>query len=570
MSNSILEKAKSWLSPVFDKDTQTAVQHLIDHNPEELNEAFYTDLEFGTGGIRGIMGVGTNRVNRYTLGMATQGLCNYLNQQHSNNISVAIAHDCRNNSKEFAREVAEVFAANGIKAYLFDAMRPTPVLSFAIRYLGCQSGIVLTASHNPKEYNGYKVYWDDGAQLVPPHDANVISEVRKVTADDIKFDFDEKNIEYVGAEIDEAFLKEVKKLSLSEEGKNDLKIVFTALHGTSVHLVPAALRDYNFTQIDTVKAQDIPDGNFPTVPSPNPEEGAALAMAIEQANATNADLVMGCDPDADRVGIAVRDLNNQMILLNGNQTAAVLFYYILHQRQAKGLANTNDFVAETIVTTDLIEKIATHFNVGCEVCLTGFKWIAEIIRNEEGKRNYVLGGEESYGYLIGNFVRDKDAVSATVLIAEAAAWAKANGGSFYETLIDIYQKLGMYQEALISIKKEGKKGKEEIAEMMESLRNNPPKTLAGSAVVEVLDYGKSISTNVLTGETSPINLPTSNVIQLITEGGDKITARPSGTEPKIKFYFSVNQKLADKSKFEEVKSNLNQKIETIQKEMGLI
>ena len=570
MSNTILEKAKSWLTPVFDKETQGKVQDLIDHNPEELNEAFYSDLEFGTGGIRGIMGVGTNRVNRYTLGMATQGLCNYLNKQNTGNISVAIAHDCRNNSKEFAREVAEVFAANGIKAYLFDAMRPTPVLSFAIRHLGCQSGIVLTASHNPKEYNGYKVYWNDGAQLVPPHDANVITEVRKVNPNNIKFDFDEKNIEHIGSEIDDAFLKEVKNLSLSEEGKDDLKIVFTALHGTSVNLVPAALRDYNFTQIDTVKEQDIPDGNFPTVPSPNPEEGAALAMAIEQANLTEADLVMGCDPDADRVGIAVRDLNNKIVLLNGNQTAAVLFYYILHQRQAKGLNNDNDYVAETIVTSDLIKDIATYFNVGCEVCLTGFKWIAEIIRAQEGKRNFVVGGEESYGYLIGNFVRDKDAVSAAVLIAEAAAWAKANGGSFYNTLIEIYQKLGMYQEALISIKKEGKKGKEEIAEMMEDLRNNPPKILAGSTVIEVLDYAKSISKNLITGNTEKINLPSSNVIQLITEAGDKITARPSGTEPKIKFYFSVNQKLEDKSKFEDVKQILDNRIVDIQKEMGLI
>lgn len=571
MSNPIIEKAKSWLNPVFDEETQTTVRNLIDNDLDELTESFYTDLDFGTGGMRGIMGVGTNRVNRYTLGMATQGLSNYLKAQFLNQeISVAIAHDSRNNSKPFARQVSEVFAANGIKVYLFEDLRPTPELSFAIRHLGCQSGIVLTASHNPKEYNGYKVYWEDGGQLVPPHDKNVIAEVRKVSAADIKFDFNEDLIEYIGQDIDDAYLSEVAKLSLSNAGKEDLDVVFTALHGTSIVSVPPALKAAGFTKVQLVEAQSTPDGNFPTVPSPNPEEGAALEMAVAQANATNADLVIGCDPDTDRVGIAVRNLDNEMVLLNGNQTAAVLFYYILNYYKSENKLQGNEFVAETIVTSDLIEKIADHFGVECIKCLTGFKWIAEIIKREEGKKKFIVGGEESYGYLIGDFVRDKDAVSASALIAEAAAWAKANGGSFYSTLLDIYAEIGYYQEALISIKKEGKSGKEEIAAMMEGLRTNPPASIAGSDVIEVLDYAQCVSTNLKTGEKTTIDLPSSNVIQLITEAGDKVTARPSGTEPKIKFYFSVNTTLANKSEFKQKEAELLERIATIQKEMNLV
>ncbi|MCT4625004.1 MAG: phospho-sugar mutase [Schleiferiaceae bacterium] len=571
MSNPIIEKAQTWLNPVFDKETQATVSHLIENDIDELTESFYTDLDFGTGGLRGIMGVGTNRINKYTLGMATQGLSNYLNNEfNGQNISVAIAHDSRNNSKSFARQVAEVFTANGIKVYLFEDLRPTPELSFAIRHLGCQSGVVLTASHNPKEYNGYKVYWNDGAQLVPPHDNNVIAEVRKVTAEDIKFDFDENLIEYIGKDIDEAYLSEMSKLSLGDSGKDNLDIVFTALHGTSITLVPDALKKCGFTNVSLVEQQSTPDGNFPTVPSPNPEEGAALQMAVDLANQKNADLVVGCDPDTDRVGIAVRNLEGKMELLNGNQTAAVLFYYILHQYKAEGKLKGNEFVAETIVTSDLIEKVADHFGIECIKCLTGFKWIAEIIKNEEGKKNFIVGGEESYGYLIGDFVRDKDAVSATVLIAEAAAWAKANGGSFYETLIDIYHKLGFYLESLISIKKEGKSGKEEIAKMMEDLRNNPPKSIAGSEVIEVLDYSQQKKTNLQSGEVSKIDLPKSNVIQILTTNGDKVTARPSGTEPKIKFYFSVQTELKDKNEFAQTKEKLEAKIELIQKEMHLV
>jgi phosphoglucomutase len=571
MSNPIIDKANTWLNPVFDEETQATVRALIDNDLDELTESFYTDLDFGTGGMRGIMGVGTNRINRYTLGMATQGLSNYLKAQFQDQkISVAIAHDSRNNSKSFARQVSEVFAANGIKVYLFEDLRPTPELSFAIRHLGCQSGIVLTASHNPKEYNGYKVYWDDGGQLVPPHDKNVITEVRKVTAADIQFDYNDDLIEYIGKEVDDAYLKEVAKLSLSNAGKDDLDVVFTALHGTSIVSVPPALKAAGFTKIQLVDAQSTPDGNFPTVPSPNPEEGAALEMAVAQANATNADLVIGCDPDTDRVGIAVRNLENEMVLLNGNQTAAVLFYYILNQYKSENKLQGNEFVAETIVTSDLIEKIADHFGIECFKCLTGFKWIAEIIKREEGKKKFIVGGEESYGYLIGDFVRDKDAVSASVLIAEAAAWAKANGGSFYSTLLDIYTEIGYYQEALISIKKEGKSGKEEIAAMMEGLRTNPPASIVGSAVVEVLDYAESVSTNLLTGEKSTIALPASNVIQLITEAGDKVTARPSGTEPKIKFYFSVNTNLSDKAEFKQKEAELLERIARIQKEMNLV
>ncbi len=571
MSNPIIEKANSWLNPVFDKETQATVRNLIDNNLDQLTESFYTDLDFGTGGMRGIMGVGTNRINRYTLGMATQGLSNYLKTQFLNQeISVAIAHDSRNHSKYFARQVAEVFAANGIKVYLFEDLRPTPELSFAIRYLGCQSGIVLTASQNPKEYNGYKVYWNDGGQLVPPHDKNVIAEVRKVTAADIQFDCNENLIEYIGKEVDEAYLKEVTKLSLSNAGKDELDVVFTALHGTSIVSVPPALKAAGFTKVQLVDAQSTPDGNFPTVPSPNPEEGAALEMAVAQANATNADLVIGCDPDTDRVGIAAKNLEGEMVLLNGNQTAAVLFYYILNQYKTDNKFEGNEFVAETIVTSDLIEKIADHFGVECFKCLTGFKWIAEIIKREEGKKKFIVGGEESYGYLIGDFVRDKDAVSASVMIAEAAAWAKANGGSFYSTLLDIYTEIGYYQEALISIKKEGKSGKEEIAAMMEDLRNNPPVTLAGSTVIEVLDYSKCVSTNLTSGAKSAIELPSSNVIQLITEAGDKVTARPSGTEPKIKFYFSVNTKLANTSAFKQKEAELLVRIATIQNEMNLV
>ncbi len=567
---SILEKAKNWLSPAFDEATRNSVQQMIDTNSPELVESFYTDLDFGTGGLRGIMGVGTNRINRYTLGMATQGLCNYLKRvSPGKQLSIAIAHDSRNNSKPFARQVAEVIAANGIKAYLFEDLRPTPELSYAIRHLGCDSGIVLTASHNPKEYNGYKVYWNDGGQLVPPHDKAVIAEVRKVTVGDIHFDFDESLINYIGIEIDEAYLNEVANLSLNNAGKEDLKIVFTPLHGTSVTLLPKALEKTGFKNVHVVQEQATPDGNFPTVPSPNPEEAAALDMAVKLAEETGADMVIGCDPDADRVGLAVRNLDGEMVLLNGNQTGAVLIDYILDQLQQKGDLKPTDFITETVVTSDMIEKIGEHYGVTVKKCLTGFKWIAELIRDAEGKEKHLVGGEESYGYLVGDFVRDKDAISSAVLLAEAAAYYQSKGSSFYEHLVDLYTRNGFYLERLISITKKGKSGLEEIQSMIEGLRANPPKSLGGSAVTTLLDYKTGERKNTATGEVSSIGLPSSNFIQFITADGDKITARPSGTEPKIKFYFSVKQSLKSKAAFKETYTALNAKIDLIATELGL-
>ncbi len=566
----ILAKAQEWLSSSFDEETRSRVQDLVENNPEELIESFYTDLDFGTGGLRGIMGVGTNRINKYTLGMTTQGLCNYLLKQNKDKKnSVAIAYDCRNNSKTFAKQVAQVFAANGIKAYLFSDLRPTPELSFAIRHLGCDSGIVLTASHNPKEYNGYKVYWNDGGQLVPPHDNGVIAEVRKVSINDVKFDFDKNLIEYIDESIDRAYLDEIKNLSLSNRGKNELKIVFTALHGTSVTLLPKALKENGFTNVLSVKEQEKPDGNFSTVESPNPEEAAALKMAVDLAVKENADLVIGCDPDADRVGIAVRDLNNNIILLNGNQTACLLVDYVLKMNKQNGTMPANPFIAETVVTTDLIEKIGTAYGVQTKKCLTGFKWIAEIIRENENQEKYMVGGEESYGYLIGDFVRDKDAIGAAVIIAEAAALAKASGSSLYKELISIYEKHGYYLERLISITKKGKAGKEEIQAMIEGFRNNPPQELGGSKVITYIDYKSGIVKNLENNSESKTGLPSSNFVQFITASGDKITARPSGTEPKIKFYFSVNTLLTSSLEFESTTSKLNNKIDAIITELGL-
>lgn len=566
----IIDKAHYWLRPFFDQATREKVEHLLDNDPQELIESFYTDLDFGTGGMRGIMGVGSNRINKYTLGQATQGLSNYLKSKVvGKQISVAIAHDCRNNSKSFARNVAEVFAANGIKVYLFSDLRPTPELSFAIRHLGCDSGIVLTASHNPKEYNGYKVYWNDGGQLVPPHDKGVISEVRKVRIEDINFNFDEKLIEYIGEEIDRKYLDEVKKLSLCDEGKADLKIVFTSLHGTSITLLPKALKENGFTQVHIVPEQIETNGNFPTVKSPNPEEAAALELAVNLARKVDADLVIGCDPDADRVGIAVKDLNGDMVLLNGNQTAALLVHYILHKHKENNTLPSHAFIAETVVTTDLIEKIGTSFGVNTKKCLTGFKWIAELIRETEGKEKYIVGGEESYGYLIGDFVRDKDAISAAVLLAEVAAWANAKGSSFYKELINLYVKHGYYLEHLVAITKKGKAGLEEIQKMIEGLRSNPPKQLGGSDVVEIIDYKSQISKNLITGKESPTRLPSSNFIQFLTAEGDKITARPSGTEPKIKFYFSVKSPLAALEEFDNATKQLKSKISNIVLELGV-
>lgn len=567
---SALERAQAWLKEPYDAETQAATQALIEEGGDALADAFYQDLDFGTGGLRGIMGVGTNRINKYTLGSATQGLANYLNQQFAGEeISVAIAHDSRNNSKPFARQVAEVLSANGIKVYLYEDLRPTPALSFAIRHLGCQSGIVLTASHNPPAYNGYKVYWSDGGQLVPPHDKAVIAEVRSVKPDEVRYDFKEELIEMIGAEVDAAYLAEVKKQSLSNAGKEDLSIVFTSIHGTSITLVPPALEQSGFKKVSIVAEQAEPDGNFPTVKSPNPEEPEALNLALKQAEAIGADMVIGTDPDADRVGIAVRNLEGELELLNGNQAASVLIYYLLEQWKHRGQFTGKEFVAKTIVTTDLIAKIAEAYQVPCPECLTGFKWIADIIRNREGEMTFIGGGEESYGYMIGDFVRDKDAVASAVMLAEAAAYAKSKGSSFYEMLIEAYHKFGFYLEVLVSLKREGMKGQQEIAQMMEDFRHKTPSTIAGERIIQVLDYQSSESKDVVHNTISPIDLPKSNVVQFITEEGTKITARPSGTEPKIKFYVSVNEHLPQVADFKQTKEKLENRLSDITKALGL-
>jgi phosphoglucomutase len=566
----VIKRAEQWTQAPYDSETQAAAKKMIEEKGDGLMDAFYKDLDFGTGGLRGIMGVGTNRINRYTLGAATQGLANYLNQQLKGEIiKVAIAFDSRHNSQKFARQVAEVLAANGIKVYLYKALRPTPALSFAIRHLNCQSGIVLTASHNPPEYNGYKVYWSDGGQLVPPHDQGVISEVRKVQANAVRYDYQEDLIEEIGEAVDKAYLAEVAKLSFSDAGKKDLKVVFTSIHGTSITLVPTALAQSGFSEVSIVEEQAEPDGAFPTVESPNPEEAAALDMALKQAEKEQADMVIGTDPDADRVGIAVRNLNGDLELLNGNQAASVLIYYLLEQWKSQGRLDGNQYVAKTIVTTDLISEIAKGYQVDCPECLTGFKWIADIIRKREGKTQFIGGGEESYGYMIGEFVRDKDAVASAVMLAEAAAWAKAQGKSFYQIMIEIYIEFGFFLEALVSLKKEGRKGAEEIAQMMEDFRHKTPQTLAGEKVVTILDYQSSQKRDLETNETSAIELPKSNVVQFTTDQGTKITARPSGTEPKIKFYVSVKGELENAAEFLDQKSKLEARIAKITKDLGL-
>ena len=560
----ILAKAHRWLEGNYDEETKKEVRRLMDEDPVELTDAFYKDLDFGTGGLRGIMGVGTNRINAYTLGMATQGLSNYLKKQFPDTaIKVAIAYDSRNNSAAFARKVAEVFAANDIYVYLFEDLRPTPLLSFAIRHLGCHSGVVLTASHNPKEYNGYKVYWDDGAQLVAPHDKKVIEEVRKICPEDIHFEADKSCIEMVGEAVDAAYLHALSRLTMSDAGKEDLSIVFTPLHGTSITLIPRALRQSGFEKLHIIEEQATPDGNFPTVDSPNPEEASALAMAVEKAEAIQADLIIGTDPDTDRIGIAIRDRHDKMLLLNGNQTAALLIDYILSQWQEKGQLSGTEFLAKTIVTTGLIDAIAAQYQVECFDVLTGFKYIAELIRNNEGKRTFIAGGEESYGYLIGDFVRDKDAVSAAVIIAEMAAFYKAQGSSLLDQLQDLYLKHGFYKEHLLSITKKGKQGSEAIREMMERFRKTPPREIAGEKVIRIHDYQTSEMHDLQAGTVQPIDLPRSNVLQFFTADGTKITARPSGTEPKIKFYVGVKGTLEKKADYEDVHEELSIKVNRV-------
>lgn len=577
MSNLPVEieaKVNQWLQGNYDENTKNALQALVDQNDiTTLTDAFYKDLEFGTGGLRGIMGIGSNRINQYTVGMATQGLANYLLQSFPNeDIKVAIAHDSRNQSDYFAKITANVFSANGIEVYFFEGLRPTPELSFAIRHLGCKSGVVLTASHNPKEYNGYKAYWNDGAQLIAPHDKNVIAEVQKIQVDEVKFDRDESKIHIVGKEVDEVYLDKVKSLSISPQAiqnQADLKIVYTPIHGTGVVLVPEILKKMGFTNVEVLESQATPDGNFPTVVYPNPEEAEAMSLALAKAKEIDADLVMATDPDTDRVGIALKNHHNEWQLVNGNQTGALLIHYLLGAHKKANQLKDSDYVVKTIVTTDLIEGIAAKYGVECFNTLTGFKHIASIIRELEGKRQFIGGGEESYGYLIGDFVRDKDAVASCAMLAEMTAVAKDQGKTLFEQLLDIYLEYDFYLEDLVSVKKEGKAGAEAIQAMMEDFRKNPPKTLAGSEVVTVKDYQSQIATNLQNGETETLDLPKSNVLQFFTADGTKVSARPSGTEPKIKFYFGVKADLAKREDFDAVQAQLREKIETLKKDLKL-
>lgn len=572
----ILSRAQSWLDGPFDAETKAAVRDLIDNNPQELTDSFYRDLEFGTGGLRGIMGVGTNRMNRYTVGMATQGLANYLKTMFpgTHPLKAAIAYDSRNNSPFFARITAEVFAANGFQVFLFDGLRPTPELSFAVRHLGCQTGVMLTASHNPKEYNGYKAYWDDGAQMIAPHDENVIKEVQKITSvDQVLWSGHDQNIFGIGKDIDEIYIEKISGLSLSPEvikRQQDLRIVYTPLHGTGNTLVPEVLKRFGFKEITVVAEQAVPDGNFPTVHSPNPEEPDALKMAMDKAEEIGADLVMATDPDADRVGIAVRDNHGKMVLLNGNQTAALLFYYILSKRSETGTLKGREYIVKTIVTTELLREIAVSFNVEYFDVLTGFKFIADLIRKNEGTKEFVVGGEESYGYLVGDFVRDKDAISSCAMIAETAAWVADRGKTMFDLLLEIYTRYAFYKEGLKSVTKKGKSGAEEIQQMMIGYRNTPPRSINNSAVIEIRDYQLQQRKDMRTGSVSIIDQPKSNVLQFLLEDGSIISIRPSGTEPKIKFYFGVREVLPDVDSYPAVKEKLDKKISGIVASLNLV
>lgn len=570
----IRKKATGWLGNEFNDDTRREVMEMLDKDEKKLIDAFYQDLEFGTGGLRGIMGAGTNRMNIYTLGMATQGLSNYIIKQCGDSgIRVAIAYDCRNNSQYFAETAADIFSANGFEVYLFESLRPTPELSFAIRHYKCQSGVVITASHNPPEYNGYKAYWDDGGQVVAPHDEGITEEVRKIlSVNEIRFNGKKDKIKIIGKETDELFLNEVRKMSLNPDvikKFSDIGIVFTPIHGTGIKMVPPALKMYGFKNIISVPEQDISDGNFPTVKSPNPEEPDALRMAINKAVETGAELVMATDPDADRLGIAVRDRNGEFILLNGNQTGVILIWYILSQYKERKKYKGNEYIIKTIVTTDLLERIADGYNVEYFNVLTGFKFFAELIRKNEGRKTYIGGGEESYGFLPGEYVRDKDAVASCALVAEAAAWSKSRGKSLFELLLDIYVEFGFFKEKLINIVRKGKEGADEIKAMMTGYRNNPPEKINNSRVIKIIDYEKQISFNKLKGSESKIDLIKSDVLQFFLEDGSKISVRPSGTEPKIKFYISVNTTLKSADKFEETEKYLDQRIGDIIKDMKL-
>lgn len=574
--NDVKKKAQVWLDGNYDEATKSAVRAMLENSDTtDLVESFYKDLEFGTGGLRGIMGVGTNRMNIYTVGSATQGLSNYLKKEFAGQeISVVVGHDSRNNSRLFAESAADIFSANGIKVYLFEALRPTPEISFAIRHLGCQSGIVITASHNPKEYNGYKAYWSDGAQVIAPHDHNIINEVNKIkSVDDIKFEGNKELIQIIGEDIDSVYLDKISKLTLSLESikrNKDMKIVYTPIHGTGITVIPRALKMYGFENIIDVPEQNVISGDFPTVISPNPEEPAALQMAVDKAKEVGADIVMASDPDADRVGIAVKNDKGEWILVNGNQTAMMLVYYLVKRWSELGKITGKEYLVKTIVTTELIATMAKKFKVPYFDCYTGFKWIAAIIREQEGKMQYIGGGEESYGFLCQDFVRDKDAVSACTMIAEVAAWAKDNGKTVYELIQDIYLEFGFSKEKGISVVKKGKSGAEEIKQMMSQFRVSPPKELAGSQVVVIKDYSTLRMIDVLAGKTESLEMPeSSNVLQYFTADGTKVSVRPSGTEPKIKFYIEVKLPIASREDYDKVNTAAEEKVLAVKASLGL-
>ncbi|MBQ7388260.1 MAG: phospho-sugar mutase [Paludibacteraceae bacterium] len=581
MSKDLLEnviaKAQTWLNGNYNAETKAEIKRMLEADDKtELIESFYKDLEFGTGGLRGIMGVGSNRMNIYTVGAATQGLSNYLKREFADleQISVVVGHDCRNNSRLFAEISADIFSANGIKVYLFESLRPTPEMSFAIRHLGCQSGIILTASHNPKEYNGYKAYWNDGAQMIAPHDMNVIAEVAKIKGpDDIKFEGNKSLIHIIGEDIDKVYLEQIKTIFLSPDSikrNADLKIVYTPIHGTGIKLIPRCLQEIGFKNVILVDEQCVVSGDFPTVVSPNPEEPAALDMAIKKAKEVDADIVMASDPDADRMGIAIKNDKGEWILVNGNQTDLMFTYYILRRRKELGILDKSDFMVKTIVTSELIKDVCNKFNIEMFDCYTGFKWIASVIREQEGKRKFIGGGEESYGYMPADFVRDKDAVASCALMAELTAWAKDNGKTLFELLQDIYVEFGFSKEKGVSIVKKGKEGADEIQQMMKKFRVNPPKEIAGSPVIVIKDYHFLQQNNLLTGDRTELDFPeSSNVLQFFTEDGTKVSVRPSGTEPKIKFYIEVRAKMNSRSDYDEAEASVLRKIEAVRQSLGI-
>ncbi|HDZ42264.1 MAG TPA: phospho-sugar mutase [Bacteroidetes bacterium] len=569
----IYQRAQLWTSSEYDEETRKEVMQMMENDEIKLIDSFYKDLEFGTGGLRGIMGPGTNRMNRYTVGMATQGMANYLVKNFpGKDISVAIAHDCRNNSRQFSEITAGIFSANGLKVYLFESLRPTPELSFAIRQLGCQSGVIITASHNPPEYNGYKAYWEDGGQVTAPHDRNIIEEVRKInTVSEIKFDGPAANIISIGKDIDELFINTIKKISLNRQciqEKNDIGIVYTPIHGTGVKIIPATLREFGFTNIINVPEQDVIDGNFPTVTSPNPEEPAAFKMALEKAAEHGADIAMATDPDGDRIGVAVKNRSGEFVVLNGNQTGAILTWYIISQMKEKKMLTGKEYIIKTVVTSDLLDRIAEKNNVECYNVLTGFKYFASLMGKLGTGKKYIGGGEESFGYLPGDYVRDKDAVGSCALVAEVAAFMACRGKTLFDTLIDIYYEYGLFREKLVNIVRKGKEGAEEINRIMSNFRKKPPAEINNTEVVKIIDYQIGTMKDLKADTVQSIDFEKSNVLQFLLVDGTKISMRPSGTEPKIKFYFSVNDRLENKSDYEKKEADLDARIEGLVKEMS--